>query len=79
MLTGFLLLAACKQEAATEKVDVMPLEKQQNLQRSQSTTVSQTRSSEGAERITSLYQVVSLLVAKNVTPWAIFDSVPGVQ
>ncbi len=79
MLIGFLLLAACKQEAATEKVAVMPLEKQQNLQGSQSTTVSQTRSSEGAERITSLYQVVSLLVAKNVTPWAIFDSVPGVQ
>ncbi|MEN9154055.1 hypothetical protein P2C08_21415 [Xanthomonas perforans] len=79
MLSGFLLLASCKQEAAPEKMAVMPLEKQQNLQGSQSKSVSQTRSSEGAERMTSLYQVVSLLVARNGTPWAIFDSVPGVQ
>lgn len=78
-VAGFSLLVACEQKAEPANATLNPQDKQQNLQESQSAPVSQAKNSEGTERMTSLYQVVSLLVAKNGTPWASFDAVPGVQ
>ncbi|NIK08105.1 hypothetical protein FHY11_001571 [Xanthomonas arboricola] len=79
MFTGFLLLVACKQEAAPEKVAGASPITQQKLQESQNEPVLQSENSGEKERMTSLYQVVSLLAAKNGTPWSSFDAVPGVQ
>ena len=78
-VAGLSLLGACKPEVAHEKAALSPPGKQQDLQQSPSESMSQTKNSEGTERMTSLYQVVSLLVAKNGTPWTSFDAVPGVQ
>ncbi|MCC4635327.1 MULTISPECIES: hypothetical protein [Xanthomonas] len=79
MFTVFLLLAACKQEAVSEKVGDTSPSTQQNLQKSQNEPVSQSKNPGEKERMTSLNQVVSLLTAKNGTPWTSFDAVPGVQ
>lgn len=79
MLSGLLLLAGCKQEAVPGKAAINPSDKQGVLQKNAVKPVSQTKNSEGTERMTSLYRVVSLFVAKNGTSWASFDAVPGVQ
>ncbi|MCC8686467.1 hypothetical protein ABFU27_06835 [Xanthomonas campestris pv. raphani] len=79
MFIGLLLLAACKQEATPEKVADASSSRQKNSQENQSEPVSQTKNSGEKERMTSLYQVVSLFAARSGAPWASFDAVPGVQ
>ncbi|SOO21708.1 conserved hypothetical protein [Xanthomonas citri pv. fuscans] len=79
MFIGFLLLAACKQEATLEKVAGASSSRQKNPQESQSEPVSQTKNSGEKKRMTSLYQVIWLLAARSGAPWASFDAVPGVQ
>ncbi|WP_243391201.1 hypothetical protein [Xanthomonas prunicola] len=79
MFSGFLLLAACNREATPEKVADASSSRHENLQENQSKPVSQTKNSGEKERMTSLYEVVSLLAARSGAPWASFDAVPGLQ
>ncbi|MFB9011477.1 hypothetical protein [Xanthomonas arboricola] len=79
MFSGFLLLAACKQEATPEKAADTSSSRRKNSQENQSEPVLQAKNSGEKERMTSLYQVVSLLAARSGAPWASFDAVPGVQ
>ncbi|WP_228736615.1 hypothetical protein [Xanthomonas euvesicatoria] len=79
IFSGFLLLSACKQQVASEEKSETSPVVNKNLQASQNEPVSQSENLKGKGRMTSLYQVVSLLTAKHGTPWTSFDVVPGVQ
>ncbi|WP_228441987.1 hypothetical protein [Xanthomonas campestris] len=76
---GSLLLAGCQQGDLPEKAVDTSATKQKNSREIKNELLSQQKSSEGKERMTSLYQVVSLLAVKNGTPWENLDVVPGVR
>ncbi|UXA68664.1 hypothetical protein M0D46_16510 [Xanthomonas prunicola] len=76
---GFLMLVACRQDATYAKENEGIKEERRDMQKDSSESSPQQRKSEGVVRVTSLYQVVSLLVANDGASWSSFDSTPGVQ
>ncbi|MCC8492664.1 hypothetical protein ABQW67_03815 [Xanthomonas hortorum] len=79
LVAGLLILGACKPEATPAKAEFGVADHAKNPSENGSKFGSKSKNSEGAERMTSLYQVVSLLVAKNGTPWTSFNAIPGVH
>ncbi|WP_372167293.1 hypothetical protein [Xanthomonas axonopodis] len=76
---GFLMLGACRQDATSAKKNEGIKEERRDMRKDSSESSPQPKNSEGVARVTSLYQVVSLLVVKDGGSWSSFDSTPGVQ
>ncbi|QTJ31040.1 hypothetical protein [Xanthomonas citri] len=74
---GLLILAACQQEAPSGKESKAVNEERSDIQKSGSESLPQAKNSKGVARVTTLYQVVLLFVAKNDASWSRFDTVPG--
>ncbi|WP_232782252.1 hypothetical protein [Xanthomonas citri] len=76
---GLLILVACQQEAPSGKESKAVNEERSDTQKSGSESLPQAKNSKGVARVTTLYQVVLLFVAKNDASWSSFDTVTGVQ
>ncbi|MCC8538574.1 hypothetical protein ACDH70_21300 [Xanthomonas axonopodis pv. poinsettiicola] len=76
---GLLTLGACRQDATSAKENEGIKEERRDMPEDSSESSPQPENSEGVARMTSLYQVVSLLVVNDGASWSSFDGIPGVQ
>ncbi|MFL7996850.1 hypothetical protein [Xanthomonas vasicola] len=76
---GFLMLVACRQDATSAKGNEGVKAGHRDIQKGGAESSHRTENSEGVTRVTSLYQVVSLLFVNNGASWSSFDSTPGVK